>query len=91
MGQAEDNYVNGTSLRLTELRGWDQQPPAGGRLLLWHGEPGTAKANAIRSLLGEWRSWAEFQFVTDPEPFLSNPRYLLRRSAGRSDLDRPDR
>jgi len=47
--------------------------PGGSRLLLWHGDPGTGKTNAIRSLLGEWRSWAEFQFVTDPEAFLSNP------------------
>jgi hypothetical protein len=46
-------------------------------LLLWHGEPGTGKTSAIRSLTGEWRSWAEFQFVTDPEEFLSNPGYLL--------------
>jgi hypothetical protein len=47
--------------------------PGRGRLLLWHGDPGTGKTNAIRSQLGEWRFWAEFQFVTDPEAFLSNP------------------
>jgi hypothetical protein len=45
--------------------------------LLWHGEPGTGKTSAIRSLTGEWRSWAEFQFITDPDEFLSNPGYLL--------------
>jgi hypothetical protein len=56
---------------------WRRQPPGGGRLVLWHGEPGTGKTSAIRSFTGEWRSWAEFQFVTDPEEFLSNPGYLL--------------
>jgi ATPase family associated with various cellular activities (AAA) len=80
-GQIDDNYVNSTRLRLTELCRWDL-PPAGGRLLLWHGEPGTGKTHAIRTLLGEWRSWAEFQFVTDPESFLSNPGYLLATIGG---------
>jgi hypothetical protein len=79
--QIDDNYVTATRLRLDELCRWEQ-PPAGGRLLLWHGEPGTGKTNAIRSLLGEWRSWAEFQFVTDPESFLSNPGYLLATIGG---------
>jgi hypothetical protein len=71
------NYVGPTRERLTELSSWQRQPPSGGRLLLWHGEPGTGKTSAIRSLTGEWRSWAEFQFVTDPEEFLRNPGYLL--------------
>jgi SpoVK/Ycf46/Vps4 family AAA+-type ATPase len=58
--------------------------------MLWHGQPGTGKTHAIRALAGEWRSWAEFQFVTDPEEFLSNPSYLLntiadsRRSSARA-------
>jgi hypothetical protein len=72
----EDNYVEATRGRLAALCNWEQEPPSGGRLLLWHGDPGTGKTNAIRTLLGEWRSWAEFQFVTDPEAFLSNPGYL---------------
>lgn len=57
--------------------GWQGGPPPGGRLLLWHGEPGTGKTSAIRTLTGEWRSWTEFQFVTDPEEFLRNPSYLM--------------
>jgi hypothetical protein len=76
------NYVESTRERLAALCRWERQPPAGGRLLLWHGEPGTGKTNAIRSLLGEWRTWAEFQFVTDPEAFLTNPGYLLTTIGG---------
>ena len=80
--EIEANYVEATRERLAALCGWERQPPSGGRLLLWHGDPGTGKTNAIRSLLGEWRAWAEFQFVTDPEAFLSNPGYLLATIGG---------
>ena len=78
----KENYVGPTRRQLADLCRWDRQPPSGGRLLLWHGDPGTGKTNAIRSLLSEWRSWAEFQFVTDPEAFLSNPEYLLATMGG---------
>jgi hypothetical protein len=74
--EIESNYVGETHAQLVAMTRW-RQPPDGGRLLLWHGEPGTGKTTAIRSLTGEWRSWAEFQFITDPEEFLSNPAYLL--------------
>ena len=70
------NYVGDTQTQLAKMSQW-RRPPSGGRLLLWHGDPGTGKTSAIRSLTGEWRSWAEFQFVTDPEEFLRNPGYLL--------------
>jgi hypothetical protein len=73
----ESNYVGETRAHLADLSRWRRHPPSGGRLVLWHGEPGTGKTSAIRSFIGEWRSWAEFQFITDPEEFLSNPGYLL--------------
>lgn len=72
-----DNYVEATRDQLEEVMRWRDAPPAGGRLLLWHGSPGTGKTNAIRALAGEWRSWAGFHFITDPEEFLRNPSYLL--------------
>jgi hypothetical protein len=75
--QITDNYVGATRRRLAEVMDWRDAPPAGGRLLLWHGSPGTGKTSAIRALAGEWRSWAEFHFITDPEEFLRNPSYLL--------------
>jgi hypothetical protein len=75
--EIEGNYVGQTRALLADMSQWRRQPPGGGRLVLWHGEPGTGKTSAIRSFIGEWRSWAEFQFITDPEEFLSNPGYLL--------------
>jgi ATPase family associated with various cellular activities (AAA)/Domain of unknown function (DUF5925) len=75
--EVQRNYVRRTRAQLEELSRWRGHPPNAGPLLLWHGEPGTGKTSAIRSLAREWRSWADFQFVTDPEEFLSNPGYLL--------------
>lgn len=74
--QIEHNYVSGIDQRIASMMDW-AKPPAGGRLVLWHGDPGTGKTTALRALAGSWRSWAEFQFITDPEEFLRNPSYLL--------------
>lgn len=74
--EISDNYVGDASGALDAMMDW-RQPPPGGRLVLWHGAPGTGKTTALRALAGRWRPWAEFQFVTDPEQFLANPSYLL--------------
>jgi hypothetical protein len=54
-------------------------PGATGRLLLWHGKPGTGKTFAIRALAWEWREWCQFEYIFDPEN-LFGPRadYLAR-------------
>jgi len=72
------NYASSTAPAIEGLMDWQDAPPSGGRLLLWHGAPGTGKTTALRALAWAWRSWAEFQFITDPEEFLRNPSYLLR-------------
>jgi hypothetical protein len=55
-----------------------QRPTGTGRLLLWHGAPGTGKTTAIRALLHAWRDWADGTIVTDPETLLGDGRYLRR-------------
>jgi hypothetical protein len=54
-----------------------EQPPESGRLLLWHGPPGTGKSFAIRALMNEWRGWCAASFVTDPDQlFADSADYL---------------
>jgi hypothetical protein len=62
---------------LRRLMHMDDAPEAGGRLLLWYGEPGTGKTTAIRALAHEWGGWADVHFVLDPEAFFGGPDYLL--------------
>ncbi|MFL5736807.1 MAG: DUF5925 domain-containing protein [Actinomycetota bacterium] len=73
------NYTEEPTRRELERLMRDFSPSAGGRVLLWHGEPGTGKTYAIRALAWEWREWAEFHYVVDPEvAFGQSAEYLLR-------------
>jgi hypothetical protein len=70
------NYARDAQARLDELVKLEA-PAGGGKLLLWHGEPGTGKTTAIRSLIREWAGWCDPQYVTDPERFFSEANYML--------------
>jgi len=78
------NYSVQSLRSLEPMMAWETPPAGGGRLMLWHGAPGTGKTTALRALAREWREWADFQFITDPECFLQSPGYLLGAIAERS-------
>jgi hypothetical protein len=72
-----ENYTAPTRTALARLVE-ELEPGTGGQLILWHGPPGTGKTYALRSLAWEWRSWADFHYVTDPEVlFGGRPDYLM--------------
>lgn len=72
------NYGDAASGQLSHLHG-HFRPADGGRLLIFHGPPGTGKTSVIRSLARAWRTWCRVDVVLDPETLLGGrPDYLLR-------------
>lgn len=54
-----------------------RRPEGGGRLMLWHGKPGTGKSYAIRALARQWRPWCNTHYIVDPEHFFGDSDYML--------------
>jgi hypothetical protein len=76
--EVADNYPADVAASVARLVGEEFEPGVGGRLLLWHGPPGTGKTYALRALGWEWRNWCDLHYVTDPETFFgSSPSYML--------------
>ncbi|WP_209716485.1 ATP-binding protein [Marmoricola sp. OAE513] len=71
------NYAAVAARQLDELMALQDPDDDGGRLVLWHGQPGTGKTSAVRTLITEWLPWCDAHLVTDPERFFTSPDYLL--------------
>lgn len=82
-GEIEGNYPPATRKVVGGLLGLER-PWEQGRLLIWHGPPGTGKTFAIRSLMMAWKDRFSFLVVTDPERLAADPSYYYR-VASRSD------
>jgi len=69
------NYPRRVRTDLEQLFATDR-PTSAGKLILWHGEPGTGKTTAVRALLRHWRQWCAGQYIADPEQLFANPGYI---------------
>jgi hypothetical protein len=71
------NYGAATARKLDRLMASAGPDLDAGRLMLWHGKPGTGKTYALRALAHEWKRWCEVHYITDPEALLGRAGYLL--------------
>lgn len=78
------NYPPVVRRQLEELLAMEA-PAEGGKLILWHGPPGTGKTTAIRALARAWRDWCSIHYVSDPERMFNDMDYLGEVMGGFSD------
>ncbi len=71
----ELNYPAAARHELSQLMSVSR-PLDGGKLILWHGDPGTGKTTALRALMREWAPWCASQYIADPERFFADPGYI---------------
>ena len=84
-GSVSVNYTGDTAAALAPLMALTDVSRRSGRLVLWHGAPGTGKTTAVRALSRQWSSWCDTHYVTDPEQLFANPQYLLEVAGGDED------
>ncbi len=72
------NYPSATRAEIEAIMGFTpgEEDNASGRLIVWHGAPGTGKTTAIRALVHSWASWCAPELLMDPEAAFEDPAYL---------------
>lgn len=71
------NYPASTNEGLAHLMNGYQANAEGGKLLLWHGPPGTGKTFALRALASQWASWCDMHYIIDPAAFFGGSAEYL--------------
>lgn len=74
----EDNYPAQLHGQLSRLMAMTTGPAeSAGRLVLWHGPPGTGKTHAIRALATAWQDWCDVDYVIDADQFFEHALYMV--------------
>lgn len=83
------HYPAEVGARLESLA--ETRPSVGnGRIILWHGAPGTGKTTAVRALARHWAAECRFQIVLDPDMVFAKSSILMEVLLADED-DNPER
>lgn len=85
----KDNYSNSTFEGLDNLiRGFTPDENSG-KIILWHGLPGTGKTYALRALVREWKKWLNAEYILDPESLFGYSAGYLAQMIFGNEYDEP--
>ena len=65
-------YNNADIAKLLQIK----EPWERGKLIFWHGKPGTGKTYAIRALTRSWQESMHINYIVDPERFFGDSDYM---------------
>lgn len=83
------NYSEGAQNGVERLLHHARPEQGAGKLILWHGLPGTGKTWALRALAKEWQPWADMHYIVDPEHFFgSSSTYMMSVLLGDGNAER---
>ena len=84
--EIEANYPSLTGTGLAHLMNGYEAKAEGGKLILWHGVPGTGKTYALRALAAAWSDWCDLHYIIDPDQFFGgSAEYLFSVVLGEED------
>lgn len=83
----EDNYPSAVRATLGDMCRWTSAPPTG-RLMVFHGPPGTGKSRYLQTLASEWSDWCAVHYVVDPDMMFREASYMTRVMLGEERGDR---
>lgn len=75
--EIRDNYPADVFERISDLSKLED-PTKGGKIVLWHGEPGTGKTYCIRALAREWANnkGASIEYILNPMNILGSDKLM---------------